>query len=125
MRNPSYSHRDFTGQVLTDRPAKEFEGEIVGSCFSQEAPGTEVFPKDAACTFVDCNLDNVALPPGCTVVRGCARRFRTQTDGHDWEVAADGAPVRPLNVHSHLAHGLIVDPADLEPLSEVTGDGPA
>ncbi len=96
-KNEAYSHKDFTGKLLVSILAEDLAGQIVGSCFSQERPGTQVFPVSLPGTeFVGCNLDNVSIPAGCLVTDCSTRRFAVQPDGTDWEVDADGVPIRPL-----------------------------
>lgn len=67
-------------------------GDIIGSCFSQETPDTEVFPSDAKIHFINCNLDNCKIPEGCTVEGGSRRRYKVQNDGNDWEIDAENIP---------------------------------
>ncbi len=44
-------------------------GEVVkNACLSSSEVDIELFPADAKITFVQCNLDNVVVPAGCTVV---------------------------------------------------------
>ena len=92
----TYSHKNFTGQYLTQ--AADLGGQtIIGSCFSHEKPDTVVFPDDmAGVTFIRCNLDNVVIPPGNTLVECQIRRFLAQDDGLDWEVDENNNPLNPL-----------------------------
>ena len=93
--NIRYSRRDCTGQRFTDRPAAEFAGEIVGSCFWQEAgalspldatPWVEVFPADLrGVTFLRCNLDNVVLPAGNTPVDCTHKAIKETTNAETGE----------------------------------------
>lgn len=94
----SYSFRDFTNRSLLDRPASDFSGTTIRkSSFSQDKPDTQVFPAGSEnITFEDCNTDNVLLPPGSTVVRGCHRRWLAQPDGFDWIVDENNTPVEKL-----------------------------
>ena len=87
-----YSHADFTGRNLTKHKIEQTE--IVGSCFSQENPDTEVFPADLAVTFINCNLDNCVIPKGCTVEGGSNRRCKIMNDRNEWEVDEAGNPIR-------------------------------
>lgn len=113
-----YSWGDFTGLTLDHVPASAFDGEIVGSCFHQEFPWTIVFPAEARSTFVRCNLDNCAIPPGCTVDPTCCnRQIEVQKDLEHWHVDEGGRPTRPLNEESFVAFGLSVDPADIPALT--------
>lgn len=90
-----YSHKDFTGRSLVDHD--DMDGKTVGgSCFSQEAPDTHVFPAGmTGVTFSYCNLDNCFIPDGNTVVGGSQRRHISNADG-DWLVDADNNITGPL-----------------------------
>ncbi len=61
-----YSHRDFTGRTLIE--AIDLDNQVIlNSCFSQETDGdlVHIFPEDmTGVNFVNCNLDNVFIPPG-------------------------------------------------------------
>jgi hypothetical protein len=99
MLNVKYSFRDFTGKDLTKEPAKDFDGEIVGSCFAQECPldtqlpksGIKVFPTGITTTFIACNLDNVEIPATATTQdhedgrKNSARRIMKKVDVVDLE----------------------------------------
>lgn len=95
-KNEQYSNADFTGRQFLDRPAAEFAGEIVGSCFHQYQPDTAVFPAGTVCAFQGCNLDNVAIPPGCTL-DGCTNKRIATIGGEAYSVHADGSPIELLN----------------------------
>lgn len=98
MTDSVHSHKDYTGRSLADRPASEFTGTTVrGTCFSQETPDSAVFPSGVTnCTLIACNLDNVLVPAGFSVVGCSRRRFKAQPDGLDWIVDNDNNPVSPL-----------------------------
>lgn len=98
MSGSCHSLKDYTGRILTDRPASEFSGKTIrGTCFSQERPDTVVFPEGVSdCTLLACNLDNVLVPAGFSVVGCSRRRFLVQPDGLDWIVDNDNQPVSPL-----------------------------
>jgi len=120
--NKKHSNKDYTGLSLAHLPAEEFRGTTIrGTCFAQETPDTEVFPADAiGMGFVGCNLDNVMVPPWCTVTACCARRYRVQNDLEDWEIDGAEKPVRPLNPAVFERAGVSQDPKDIpeEPLAE-------
>lgn len=92
-----YSYGDFTGHCLAERD--DMDGiAIYGSCFSQEVPDTESLPKGLnGVTFVACNLDNVLIPPGNTVIDCSQKRFQVQNDGNDWLIDDKGMPEKPVN----------------------------
>ena len=133
--NDKYSFGDFMGQSLRDVPVKELnDTEIVGSCFYQEdKPDAFVFPDGMkGVTFRRCNLDNVYIPPGNTVVTEgweacCQKRIMVQPptpkakpdkddppDGPiDWIVDKDNKPVEPLNKRQFEEEGRSLDPKDI------------
>ena len=83
MKNLKYSHKDFTHKSFLKENSKDFEGEIVGSCFYHEGELSEIFPKDIQATFINCNLDNVIIPAGCKVIGGTNKEIKA-VDGADW-----------------------------------------
>lgn len=95
MSSP-YDNKNYTGWNLSDRT--DMGGlTIEGLCLSNETPNAMVLPPNlTGTTFVDCNLDNVFIPPGNTLVRCRVARFRVQEDGLDWLLDEDLNPVRPL-----------------------------
>ena len=94
---PDHSYQNYAGSTHLVEVAPIIGVTITGSCFSQERPDTQVFAAGSRDnTFIDCNLDNVLLPPNSTVIRGCARRFMVQADGTDWIVDAQNNPVEPI-----------------------------
>lgn len=112
--NEKYSYKDFTQKSLAHLDASEFNNsEIIGSCFYHETP-TEVFPPDIlGVTFTKCNMDNVILPEGNTIVGGCHRMLKLQNDLEDWIIDKDGNPVEPTNKERFIRLGLSIDPKDI------------
>lgn len=98
MSGSCHSHKDYTGRSLADRPASEFSGKTIrGMCLTQMAPDTVALPSGVTdCVLQDCQLDNVLIPSGFSVVRGSTRRFLAQPDGTDWIVDENNQPVSPL-----------------------------
>ena len=81
-----YSWRDFTDKKFLSEKPSEFTGKkIVGSCFYQQnktKTRIQVFPAGTeSVTFIECNLDNVEIPPKSTVIGGCARIICDAVDG--------------------------------------------
>lgn len=92
----------FTGQVSIPNGIN-----IYGSSFAKENPDTMVFsPSMTGVTFYDCNLDNVFIPPGNTVVGGTQRRYLIQNDLNDWLVTAQNIPTMPLNFEAFQQYNL-------------------
>ena len=114
--NKEYSHKDFTGQSLSSRPAADFNNsEIIGSCFYQEdEPNTHVFPEGiTGVTFKKCNLDNVYIPPG-NILENCTnKKIKLQNDMEDWVVANNLKPIEPLNKEIFQELSLSSDPKDI------------
>jgi len=83
-----YSNKDHTGHDLSDR--KDISGIVIhGLCLSNETPNARVLPLDiTGTTFLCCNLDNVFIPDGNTLINCSNRLFQAQEDGHDWIVEA-------------------------------------
>lgn len=91
------SAQDFTGRKLTDH--SDLDGKIIrGSNFSQSEPETIVFPaRMKGVTFIDCNLDNVLIPAGNTIIGGSRRRLKIQSDGEDWLLDDNGDALSKVN----------------------------
>lgn len=92
-----YSRKDFTGRTLIE--ATDLNDQtITGSCFSQETPDSEIFPVGmTGVTFINCNLDNVVIPDGNTLIDCSNRRFQVQNDLNDWEIDHNDEPVKLVN----------------------------
>ncbi len=95
---------------------KELDGiTIYASCFCQSVLDTDVFPADVKnLTLVYCNLDNVNIPAGVTVVEfRPAIRFKVQNDLRDWELDGNNLPVKVCGEKAWIMAGCSVDPADI------------
>lgn len=93
-----YSNKDFTGHDLSDR--HDMNNLIISnSCFSQETPGRRVLPANLlGVTFVDCNLDNVLIPPGNQLINCSRKTFKVQNDLEDWHVDPNTLlPISPVD----------------------------
>lgn len=120
MRNEKYSNKDFTNQDFTDVDPSEFNNTTIDSscfyreCRESEAPPFDIFPAGmTGVNFVDCNLDNVNVPPGNTIEGGCNRKIKVQNDLDDWELDGQGNPTEPLNKKQRLRDGVSIDPQDI------------
>ena len=133
--NDKYSFGAFMGQSFRNRPVEEFsDTEIVGSCFYQEdKPDSQVFPPSmTGVTFRRCNLDNVFIPPGNTVVTEgedycCTKRIMVQPPTPkakpdkddepdaciDWIVDKANKPVEPMDKKRFIEEGRSLDPKDI------------
>ena len=119
--NELHSHADYTGRTfLASDPAEWSGSTLIGTCFAQEQPGTQVFPAGTSdVMFIDCNLDNVLLPAESVAMGGCRRQFCVQADAEDWLVDDAGEPTAPLNPKRFAELGLSPDPADIEGNAEL------
>ena len=134
----TYSDKDCTGWDLSGRT--DMSGIIIhGLCLSNETPNAAVLPPDlTGTTFLLCNLDNVFIPSGNTLIGGSNRLFQVQADGQDWllqttaplqlhgtsqaapvgSLAAAQAmvltPLQPLNLATTIADGLNTDPSQIQ-----------
>lgn len=90
-------------------------GEIVyASCFSKETPDTHVFPDTlTGATFIKCNLMNVFIPEGNTVIDCLQQKYKVQKDARDWFINDDGEPTEVMNRKRWEQDGYSVDPADI------------
>lgn len=95
--NETLSFKDFTNTSLEDFIIPP--GTVIyGSCLSQETPDSHIFPEGMnGVTIVRCNLDNVFIPPGNTVIHPISqRRYQVQEDGTDWIIDENNNPIEPL-----------------------------
>ena len=100
--NDDYSFKDFTG-----RSNLEVSGIIYGSCFSQEIPDNHIFPDNmTGVTFIKCNLDNVFIPAGNTIIDCSQRIFFVQNDKNDWLINELNLPIMPVNHKYFTKFGL-------------------
>lgn len=110
----SYSFKDMTGWDLSAR--EDMDGIVIyGSCLSHETPDAETLPTNlTGATFIKCNLDNVKVPPGNTVIDCSVRRFSVQNDLEDWIInPVTRAPVEPINRKMFESLGLSIDPRNI------------
>jgi hypothetical protein len=125
MINKKYSYGNFTDKTFLDCNPEDFDGEIVGSCFYQQAKDgvvwQEIFPKGITCSFIRCNLDNVIVPDGCKIADGCHLAIQEQNDKQDW-ICDDKTlePVEPMDKELRLQAGYSIDPNNIpaEPINE-------
>lgn len=89
-----WSFKNFTNQILGDA---DLSGKVIYSTlFYSETPNTKIFPDDmTGVTFIKCNLDNIIIPEGNTLIESSNISFKAQDDGRDW-ILEDGQPVEVL-----------------------------
>lgn len=94
--NDAFSFKDFTGQ--SHQNLDKISGVVYGSCFSNETPDVHIFPDNmTGVTFIKCNLMNVFIPAGNTVIDCNQTRFKVQTDLNDWILNPDNTPKEPTD----------------------------
>jgi hypothetical protein len=122
-QNSKYSFKDFTDQKFLDAIDLD-DAMIVSSCFYQSCspdhvgdPQVEIFPRTMhGVTFVQCNLDNVYIPPGNTIDPSCShKRIKPQSDGESWLLDEHLRPVEPKRKRILELLGANVDPRDIPP----------
>jgi len=84
---------------------------IYATCYSREQPDSIIFPKNmTGVTFYNCNLMNVYIPQGNTVVNCRTERFYCQNDLEDWEIDQADKPIKPINSKSLQFEGYAIEP---------------
>lgn len=109
------SFKNFTGFEFYSRPEYDFSNKIVyQTCFSQETPDSDIFKDVRGATFIKCNMDNVLIPDGNTVIDCWQRRYKVQNDLNDWLVDTTDKPTMPIDHKIFTKFGLpIPDPKDI------------
>lgn len=109
------SFKDFTGWDFRDRPEYDLKNKIIySSCFLKEIPDTKIFnPTMTGTTFIKCNLSNIIIPDGNTVIDCITTRFKVQNDLRDWEIDDVGIPTRVLSKKYWNTVGISVEPDDI------------
>lgn len=117
--NPDYSFKDFTNR--SHQHLEGISGVVYGSCFSNETPNAHIFPDTMiGVSFIKCNLDNVFIPAGNTVIDCSQQRFKKQNDLNDWLIDSKGIPTMPINHKIFTKMGLLIPLAKDIPLTEVS-----
>lgn len=88
-----WSFKNFTNQDLSDRA---LSGKVIYSTvFYNEKPNSEIFPPGMkGVIFIKCNMDNLVIPEGNTLIECTQRKFEAQEDGKDWLLDEDGNPLK-------------------------------
>lgn len=114
-----WSFQNFTNKrnVFQGR-GKELDGLVVYSTtFYQEARDVDIFPSDVQnLTLAFCNLDNVKIPAGVTLIQCSTRRLQVQNDLRDWELNDKNLPVKVTNEAYEKSLGRSIDPTDIPPV---------
>lgn len=117
-----YSHKDFTNVKFVNINL-ESGTTIYASCFSKEVPDFEMFPATmTGITFLECNMDNVKVPPGNLVnnfYKPAPIKFKAQNDLRDWQLNQLNQPVKLIDEDDWKAKGYSIDPAAI-PLQPIT-----
>lgn len=113
--NEKYSFKSFKRKQFIGLKPDEFNNsEIVGACFHQDQPFTDVFPVDVSkVTLTRCNLDNCNIPAGATVNGGTNKHFKIQNDGEYWIVDSSMRPTAPRDSAKFDAAGISKLPANI------------
>jgi len=113
MINEKYSYKDLTDIDLSKEPAKDFGGEIVGSCFFQKDK-KKVFPDGIKATFKACNLGNVDLSGSPEVINiGSPNdHVKIENDGNYW-IQENNLPKEPRNKAEYIATNTSILPEDI------------
>lgn len=106
--NQKYSYKDFSDQSFKEVNSNEFNNtEIIGSCFFQKEPNTDIFPIIKGVKFTKCNLDNVLIPSGNIIgEKTSTNRIKLQNDLMWWNVNINKEPTTPFLVSAHNTLGL-------------------
>lgn len=118
----TFSHKDFTGWYWQDRNIPN-NIVIYGSCFSHETPDAKIFKSDmTGVTFVNCNLDNVSVPAGNTVVGSSTRRFKAENDLRNWSVDQNNQPIKLINEKNWANLGYSISVLDIpaQPIQNIS-----
>lgn len=120
--NKKYSNCAFPYHDVSfkDVDPKEFNNTIIrSSCFYQECREDEEVIKDIfpdgmkGVVFIDCNLDNIYIPPGNIVKNSSNRRIKVQNDWEDWileKKQGKWKPKKPMNKERRLKAGISINP---------------
>lgn len=112
-----YSLKGWSGHNFDD---KDLNGKVIyASSFYSEEPGTKIFKDDLVATFVKCNLQNIVIPVGVTLIDCQTDWFKSQNDLEDWKIDKDTKePVEPLQKEKYVELGISTDPKDIPKVKE-------
>ncbi len=88
------SFKNFTHWEFMSRPQYNFNGKVIySSCFCHEIPDSIIFGSLVGATFIKCDLRNVIVPVGNTLIDCKTDRFQVQNDLNDWIIDRTNKPV--------------------------------
>ena len=103
-------------------PVEEFNNTTIkGSCFFQAFPleskkePVDIFPDGmTGVTFIACNLDNVWIPPGNTLIDCTNKWIVLKNDGYNWEKdKSTKKPKKPVADFFYDKNGWSKNPKDI------------
>lgn len=120
--NEKYSYKTFKRQNLSKIDPKEFNNsEIVGSCFYQDKPYSDIFPPELEkVIFINCNLDNCNIPTGSIVEGGTNKHYIVANDQEYWLVNDRLELIAPRDEYLFDKCGLSKDPRDIPEIKNET-----
>lgn len=120
--NVKYSFKSFNEMSFKDVPVEEFNNTTIkGSCFFQAFPleskkePVDIFPDGmTGVTFIACNLDNVWIPPGNTLIDCTNKWIVLKNDGYNWEKdKSTKKPKKPVADFFYDKNGWSKNPKDI------------
>lgn len=119
--NDKYSFKNFTNQDLSkEKDLKNiniYSSTFYQQCGLNDTPGwRHIFPEDMkGVTFYNCDLNNVYVPPGNTIIDPCGRHklLKEQNDRTQWILNEDLSPKAPLHYEYFIKLGISTDPKDI------------
>lgn len=114
--DPQLSDKPFTNWNFKQLEGYDFNGKtICNSNFYNEQPNADIFPIGmTGVTFKGCNLTNVVIPDGNTVIDCIVETHQTQNDGETWKVDKDTLlPIEPVNKELFIELGISTNPANI------------
>lgn len=118
--NDKYSGKAFPYHGLSFKKETDLKpGTVIyASVFYQEwVEGDvmkDIFPATMeGVTFYNCNLDNVYISPGNTVIGGQHRKIQVQNDWDDWILEDNLKPKKPMNKEEREKKNLSIKPNDI------------
>lgn len=117
-----YSFKSFTNVCFLDDPKFNFNNRVIyRTDFSQEIPESHIFNEQTkGVTFVCCNLSNVFIPQGNTILDCIQIRSKIQNDLNTWIVDDNNNPIKPLDYEIYIKFGLEIPKVNDIPIQKVS-----